>query len=54
MSLRVKGGKHHYLYHHGMIMLIVLDVLESLKNPISSIDFTRMDREAFLETQVHP
>lgn len=50
----MQGGKHHYLAHHGLINLIVLDALESLQDLVSWIDFIYMDREVFLETQVKP
>lgn len=51
MRTKVKGGKHKFLSHHGLIKLSVIDALEILQHPISWANFVDMDRLACLEVQ---
>ena len=47
----MKGGKHQYLAHHGLIKLIIMDDLGGLQNLVLWDDFVDMDKKTFLETK---
>lgn len=42
MSIKVKEGKHQQLAHHGLIKLILEDVLQNLRFPITWTTFREM------------
>lgn len=54
MNEKVREGRHQYITHHGLIMIIVIDSLNHLKAPILWIDFVDMDKDAFINRQAHP
>lgn len=51
MSQKVREGKHKNLTHHGLIKLIVVDVVNHLRIPVIWNKFVDMDRDIFIETQ---
>jgi hypothetical protein len=52
MSTKVKKGKHEFLVHHGLIKMMVSDVLRNMKQKFLWVDFVDMDQQVFLEVQI--